>query len=388
MAPFFTREIIDRFLFEFRKYSGLEILTNEDDHERLQPILPIIMENASEICRGSIGDTYLENTIMDNAFGVDTIFDTAILLENGDPVPIGFIVVEKGECKRRGYENVWSVNLICAKETSRGGKSGLGQILMGLYLYTISHNDSIQPKTAILELANGYINAGGLASYMKLGFVVDESLYGRNCFEDYGNLPMAVRELHPTRIIAILNGEDAGYPKLPICNIRGDLQLYLGLCKNLYTFIEKNAEEYIDSKYELADKRIINFDLLETKLYEEFARLHNIAGKKRKKTNIVYNEWLKAYITNIETNHSTLNTGDLIGFSLLHKTGRTEGLVTPAAERKKAEVLVNMERRLRSGLRIDILPAPITRQRSHGGRSNSGRSKRNKKSKQRKTRKA
>jgi hypothetical protein len=199
---------------------------------------------------------------------------------------------------------------------------------------------------------------------------------------------MSVKRLDPTRIIAILNGQDAGYPKLPICNIRGDLQLYLGLCKNLYTFIEKNAEEYIDSKYELADKRIINFDLLETKLYEEFARLHNIAGKKRKKTNTAYNAWLKEYIINIETNYSTINTSDLICFSLLHKTGRAECLVTPAPERKKAEVLEKMERRLRSGLRIDLVPTSITRQRSHGGRSNSGRTKRNKKSKRRKTRKA
>jgi hypothetical protein len=47
-----------------------------------------------------------------------------------------------------------------------------------------------------------------------------------------------------------------------------------------------------------------------------------------------------------------------------------------------------MERRLRSGLKIDLVPTPMSRQRSHGGRSNSRRSKRNKKSNRRKTRKA
>jgi hypothetical protein len=374
MAPFFTKEIINQFLGEFIKYRDIDILTNEDDESRLEPLLPIIVENASEICRGSIGDEYLENTILDRAFGQDTIFDTAILLETGDPVPIGFIVVEKGECKREGFENIWSVNLICAKETSLAGKSGLGQVLMGLYLYTIDHNKKIQPKTAILELANGYINAGGLASYMKLGFVVEEKMYGSDCFEDYGNLPMIVNRFDTPKLIAILNGTDPGYPKLPICNIRGDLQLYLGLCKNLFTFINHNKLGYIESKYELADKRIINFDLLEKMLYEQYATINGILGKRRKKVDPIYKEWLSAYIANIETNFTTMDQNEF--------NRKIRELVTPAPEKKKTEVLVNMERRLRSGLNLNSLPI-FKRQRSHGGRS-----KRNKGSKKniRKTR--
>jgi hypothetical protein len=380
MAPFFTREIIDRFLIEFRKYRGLEILTNEDDHERLQPILPLIIENASEICRGSIGDIYLENTIMDKAFGEDVVYDTAILLEDGDPVPIGFIVVEKGECKRKEFKDVWSVNLICAKEVSLGGKTNLGQILMGLFLYTVAHNSHIHPKIAVLELANGYLNAGGLASYMKLGFIVEETLRGKNCFEDYGNLPMIAPEIIPPRIIAILNGADPGYEKLPICSVRGDLQLYLGLCKNLFTFLDYSKEDYIDSAYELADKRIINYDLLDRELYEQYAISKNIQGKKRKKSDLEYRKWVAGYINHIESNLSSLNQEELIAFPVLHKKGRTVGLITPAPEKKKAEVLENMERRLRSGLRLGP-PPPMTRVRSHGGRS-----RRNKKTKKRKTR--
>jgi hypothetical protein len=386
MAPFFKREIIDRFLREFTKYTGLEILTNEDDHARLQPILPIIMENASEICRGSIGDTYLENTIMDNAFGVDTIFDTAILLEHGDQVPIGFIVVEKGECKRRGYENVWSVNLICAKDKTKGNKSGLGAILLGLYLYTIANNDLIEPKKAILELANGYLNVGGLASYMKLGFIVDETLYGTNCFRDYGNLPMVVNDIQPKRVIDILNGQDLGYEKLPICNIRGNLQLYLGLCKNLYTFINKNKQdEYVIPEYELADKRIINFELLNKHITDSYMREKGITKMKKKE----FKAWFLGYITNIETHYSSIDPNSLFGFSILHS-----GIITKAPEIKekeilKKEIVVDIERRLlRSNLRIDVVPTqPVSRQRSNGGRSNSGRSKRNKKSNRRKTKK-
>jgi hypothetical protein len=88
-------------------------------------------------------------------------------------------------------------------------------------------------------------------------------------------------------------------------------------------------------------------------------------------------------VRNIENNSSTLNQSELLGFSILYKTGREEGLVTAAPEKKKAEVLKNMERRLRSGLRIGTTPRTLERKTTRGGRS-----KRNKGSKKniRKTR--
>jgi len=176
--------------------------------------------------------------------------------------------------------------------------------------------------------------------------------------------------------LAILNGTDSGYPKLPICNIRGDLQLYLGLCKNLFTFINHDKLGYIESRYELADKRIINFDLLEKSLYQQYATTNGIAGKRRKKVDPAYKDWLSAYIANIETHFATLDQSEF--------NRKVKELVTPAPEKKKTEVLINMERRLRSGLHISSYPIKIKRQRSHGGRSKKNKPlKRNK----RKTRK-
>ena len=164
-----------------------------------------------------------------------------------------FIIVELGECKL--YPNAFSVNLICAKkgdttnplDVNSGAFSGSGNILMGLYLYSIlSHPElkntnfdkynitfpkgkailsqvpkkiKIEDKSkftvgeeteldidevifkeplipvqhiAVLELAGAYTNAGGLCSYEKFGYSYDPSLYGSNCFEDHNNLPMII----------------------------------------------------------------------------------------------------------------------------------------------------------------------------------------------------
>lgn len=164
-----------------------------------------------------------------------------------------FIIVELGECKL--YPRAFSVNLICAKkgdtvnpfDLNSGAVSGSGNILMGLYLYSILCHPDIKtsdigifkysfpkgkalltqvPKKikiedsskftvkeeteididevifkepliyvqhiAVLELAGAYTNAGGLCSYEKFGYNYNPQLYGANCFEDYNNLPMVI----------------------------------------------------------------------------------------------------------------------------------------------------------------------------------------------------
>lgn len=165
-----------------------------------------------------------------------------------------FIIVELGECKL--YPNAFTVNLICAKkgdisnplDLNSGAYSGSGNILMGLYLYSIlchpeSKNRLLEnekpvifptgkailsqvPKKlkiqntskytvveetelninevifkepliparhiALLELAGAYQNPGGLCSYEKFGFNFDSQLYSDNCFYDRNNLPMVI----------------------------------------------------------------------------------------------------------------------------------------------------------------------------------------------------
>ena len=118
----------------------------------------------------------------------------------------GFIIVQKGECRK--LKDVYSVYLICTRgrgkvigNTKNGDpiyefntKSGL---LLGAYLYCIKCSPLIknENKLGILELASAYMNMSGFFAYTKVGFDKDNSLFDtkpRVCFEDANNLPMSV----------------------------------------------------------------------------------------------------------------------------------------------------------------------------------------------------
>ena len=181
---------------------------------------------------------------------------------------VGFIIVELGECKQ--YPFSYSINLIC---TNKKAPTGSGSILMGLYLYTIlshpnktnlkenisfpqgnavlninekpneeevlievsfSSNEPLIPvqQYGILELASSYTNPGGLCMYEKFGFQYDKTMYGKNCFTDFRNLPMIIdfntkpeyfkltNEEKKQKILNITAGVDIGFLKSKICNIR------------------------------------------------------------------------------------------------------------------------------------------------------------------------
>ena len=378
MAPFFTVDIIRTFLSQLPRLPDLRIETNEYEDGALEESLPQIIEEASDICRGLIGDSYLEGAMIDKAFSGDAKYDAAVLFEEGDPKPVAFIVVEKGECKK--LKNVWSVNLICAKEESAKKKKGLGQILMGLYLYTIAVNDVVaeKDKYGILELANAYVNGSGLASYSKLGFVFDPLLWGENCFGDYGNLPMKAENINPDKIVAILNGPapdsslakelDVSKPK--ICKLRGDEQLYLGICKNLSIFLNylppANQEDYISDSYELADKRKINYVLLishlKSKFLEEVPQKPEGRGASRSAAKApALKDWLESFIRKIEDDPSQISRAP--GFSNLHNEHDGDKIITEAPEQptRTEEQLVkieeqkeNIKSRLRSAFRVPM----------------------------------
>jgi len=275
---FFLDSISDEFLGTLGR-QDLKIISHDSTNhqnvtkiELFDQVSAYLSRDSSTICRNGIEEDYRSKTVW-NGIGIDQDYDIAVLLQSQDEVlvPIGFIVVELGECKR--YPKVWTVNLICS---SVGGG---GQILLGLYLFTIFKNDFIlvENKFGLLELANAYLNVAGLASYTKLGFKISHEYYTsyttvkkRNkrittpnyCFGDIRNLPLATTEINEefkNEVIAILSGGGSGVFKKPaICNI-GDpnLQLYLGLCKNLFIFLTKNPKK-IDI-YILADKRKVDY---------------------------------------------------------------------------------------------------------------------------------
>lgn len=113
---------------------------------------------------------------------------------------VGFVITEKGECKK--MPNAVSVNLICVRPNTVSGG-----ILLGAYLYCIKN--SRFEKKGILELARGYLNVAGFMSYSKIGFIKDARLFGPRCFPDYRNLPMSVdlRTLSNEEIISRATGK-------------------------------------------------------------------------------------------------------------------------------------------------------------------------------------
>lgn len=115
---------------------------------------------------------------------------------------LGFVIVERGECKRMA--NTYSINLICTRSSAklayqqysydakekRDRERIRGGILLGAYLFCAKKYGQAY---GILELASAYNNVEGFFSYSKQGFVKDLSLFGYDCFKDYNNLPMSAR---------------------------------------------------------------------------------------------------------------------------------------------------------------------------------------------------
>jgi hypothetical protein len=297
--PFFKKDIIADFLSRL-SIPGIKILANKELNERS------LRENGVSICRGSILDSYLEEAL-DAAFGDNPNYEVVALFEdNVKSAPISFLIVEKGECEK--MSEAWSVNLICASLQSPKGLKGVGQILMGLYLYIIAENEEVEEKTGVLELANGYINAGGLASYSKLGFIVDKSLYGEDCFPNYNNLPMIASDIDPDRIVDILNNvPNAAYNKEAVCLIGDrDIQLYAGICLNLLTFMTL-VPEGIRKKHIIADYAL-NYGQDDVRVVD-YKYLYSLIKKDP--------EAFETLVLNIESGTRTDST-NFPGFSKLH----------------------------------------------------------------------
>jgi len=100
---------------------------------------------------------------------------------------LGFLIAEKGECKR--LPNAYTVNLICVRSQLKSPEKPKGSILLGAYLYCIK---KLGQRYGLLELAGGYKNVAGFFAYSKMGFVKNTTMFDAKCFTDIGNLPMSV----------------------------------------------------------------------------------------------------------------------------------------------------------------------------------------------------
>jgi hypothetical protein len=182
--------------------------------ESIEAIEQMIKHLTLNVC-SDITETYAEKALS-SSLGIHSKdfehffdkYDILIISKKIDNIDkldtiAGFIIVELGECKM--YKNAYSIKLICTNK--KIAVKGIGSILMGAYLYSIlshpqtNNNTNYEPlpngigryegnqftsseplnsiqHVAVLELANGYINAGGLCMYEKFGFKYDPDMYG------------------------------------------------------------------------------------------------------------------------------------------------------------------------------------------------------------------
>lgn len=242
-----------------------------------------------------------------------------------------FIIVELGECEK--YPGAYSINLICTD--LQKAIPGTGSILMGAFLYTIlshpantnikrplvfpqgnsflkvtskrllngniienavfSTNEPLIPvqQVAVLELANSYLNPGGLCMYEKFGFTYDQTMFsndtlGIKCFDDTFNLPMQINfktkpgyaELSNVekkeKILNITANLDRGFPKSKICSLRGDKQKLLGNLKSIKLYIYNEPRGTVDD-FSIHTEKGILINKLET-IHTE----NSTANKRRK----------------------------------------------------------------------------------------------------------
>jgi hypothetical protein len=192
------------------------------------------------VCSKDINYTYvnekissaMEQTICDMVVLVDT---SSLERGNNDSFlrgTQGFMITEKGECKK--IPEVHSISLICSKAGS--SLPGAGSIMLGAYLFMIKSNmcnflSDGSSQIGILDLAKSYSNVGGFCAYAKFGFkyLPELKLY-QNCYnpEDglYANLPMAVNVMSWTQddVLALVKGTQK-MEKGRLCDLRGEDQL-------------------------------------------------------------------------------------------------------------------------------------------------------------------
>lgn len=271
---FFTQDLLDNFK-GLLENSGLNLYCYDFlEKEKKISRLPSSMKKC---CGTNIGTGYI-NSQSRNLKNEKNTFDLALVTfqphENFtstklDENILGFIIVQKGECNK--FNDTYCINLICSSIFDERAK-GMGSILIALYLYCIINNNNVIDKRGLLELANSYINMGGLCLYSKYGFEYDPSLYGDDCFNDHNNLPMIVdietkyggsNNDESNQIIKnILVGNNKGFPKPDICAIRdNDKQLLLGCLMNLNMFLDLDTPEYIIS-FIKSDDITVEYDVL------------------------------------------------------------------------------------------------------------------------------
>jgi hypothetical protein len=155
-----------------------------------------LIDNTKDLCTGVI--PYAKSCLTSCLIGDKQCdkYNALFLVDLLTKSTLGFVIVEKGECKDK--PNTISIKLICS--SFKGG----GHILLGAVAYCIKHHLPKVDDQIILDLAGGLLNDRAYKSYMKFGFVV-QNIRSNTCFPTGGldNLIMLLdlRGLGPDIIV-------------------------------------------------------------------------------------------------------------------------------------------------------------------------------------------
>lgn len=144
-----------------------------------------LIEEIGSSCGDVVSTNYIEDSLNKVLYSDDPDpYIDVLFIKNNKQKIMGFIIAELGACTMR--PQTYSINLVCSE-------SGLGKLLVGACLYCIKFNENVATKACVLELAHAYRNTPAFFVYTRLGFNVDNSLIGSNCFHDAIQLPMSVK---------------------------------------------------------------------------------------------------------------------------------------------------------------------------------------------------
>jgi len=145
-----------------------------------------LIEKIGSSCGDSdiVSSDYIEESLQNILYGDDDPYTDILFIKNNKQKILGFIIAELGACRMRSQ--TYAINLVCSE-------SGVGKLLVGACLYCIKFNENVSTKACVLELAHAYRNTPAFFLYTRMGFNVDNSLIGSNCFHDAIQLPMSVK---------------------------------------------------------------------------------------------------------------------------------------------------------------------------------------------------
>lgn len=216
-----------------------------------------------------------------------------------------FLVTELGECKKK--PNTMSVNLVCSRENT----TLKSFFLLAAMMFCVK--DSNYDQEIVLELAGKYTNIQGFKSYTRVGFDRDDYLFGSDCFEDIGNLPMSVdlNKVNTQEIISyVINKREIQkldttdklakhFYTLPI--VKKDMAYEIGSVANYMHELDLDQEPKNDSQYKIIIRDAKTKQEKKDKLFERIEGLtpkntpvqnqrrsrHSSSAKKKKKKKLL-----------------------------------------------------------------------------------------------------